>query len=60
MKLLGTNFVGKTRNEYLEIRGHKKQCRQDYDERSVAEFATKIQSHIFGGNNYLPIEGVAL
>ena len=61
-KLLGTNHVGKTRHEALEIRSLKKyiKFRQFCAYILVAQFVTKIQSHYFGGNKYWFINGVAL
>ena len=45
----------------LERRSYKKEIkyRQDNADELVEEFSTEIQSHNFGGDNYLSIEGVS-
>ena len=62
MKILGTNHVVKTRRKVFEIRSNKKymKCRQDYANKSVAEFSTEIKSHNFYDNLSLSVYGVSL
>ena len=62
MKTPVTNSVIETSHKALEIRSHKEYIDfgWDYAQRSVEKIAAEIQSHNFGGNNYLSIEDVVL
>ena len=58
--ITGTCHFGKTRQEVFNRRAYYQDvfCHKDYVERVVSSFTHQIQYEYYGGDLYLPIEGI--